>query len=161
MIHAVSVLLLLAAQGCGETPEDAVRQTVADYYQGFIEERHDEVCERLTPRQRQRALDTLRERRPDLSAEERPDDCEGAVTILARDLPGPGEVLDPDRWTSPLRRLPSARVRIANDRATVVWPDDEHGFREPPGPRQLFKTRLRRLDGHWKLAGENEAESWP
>ena len=161
MMRGMAVLLVLVTPGCGQTPEEAVRQTVADHYQGLIEERHDEVCEGFTPRQRQRALDTLRERRPDLAPDERPSDCEGAVAILAQDLPGPGEVDNPDRWSSPLKRLPSARVRIAGERATVVWPDEKSGFREPPGPRRLVKMRLLRLDGDWKLAGENEAESWP
>ena len=158
-MRAVAVLSVLAALGCGRTPEEAVRQTVADYYQGLIEGQHDEVCERLTPRQRRGALDTLRDRLR-LPPDERPSDCEGAVAILAQET-WPGEVIDPERWTSPLRRLPSTRVRVAGGRATVTWPDEESGFREPPGPRRLVKIRLLHLDGGWKLAGENEADAWP
>lgn len=155
-MRAVAVLLVLVAPGCGQTPEEAVRDTVAGYYEALLDRRHDDVCATFTPGQRQRAIDALRDH---LSPHKLPSDCEEAVGILAEG--GPGEVVTPERWRSPLKRLPSARVRIAGERATVTWPDEKSGFRDPPGPRRLVKHWLLRLDGDWRIAGREEARSWP
>ena len=148
MRKAVALLVIASAVvGCGQTPEETVRESLTEYYEALIDERHDEVCDRMTRATRQAVVKRAQELRPDLPSERRVIRCEAAIPILAN--PGPPVVSDRGtEWRDALKKLPAARVRVTGERATV--------HHKPGEPSQLLRE-----DGGWKIAQRSESRSWP
>ena len=148
MRRALALAVVVLA-GCGQSPPEAVRDSLRDYYEALLDERHDDACDRMTLATRRVVVKNARELQPDVPVNRMVTACEDAMPLLIKG--GPGTISDGGRaWREALDRLPRARVSLTGNRAAVY--DD---------PQDGFPTRLIDDDGEWRIAREDEARSWP
>ncbi len=119
-----------------------MRTGLTSYYEALLGEQWADVCERLSAPNQKAVLDRARRYSADAQS------CEAGVPVLRDEVDFGVRTKSSERWERALREIPRARVRVKGDLATVRGVGDD-------------TSRLIHVDGEWKVAGEDEAPSWP